>query len=580
MAPSYPPHDILIENKDCTNGETFTVSTGITATADTVVCIYLDYWFYGNQMDTSKSAINNIICIGKNAQSWNDYCTRLYTGQNNNIAQMLLVAFNDGDQEYKNTGSIMRHNKVVIRMDYTTGTADFYMNGQTIARDFGAWGTGGQSAALGEIIISNAEGSHRSYSFYNEISIIKANNWTDAMLERYTKVEKYDLTQIVYEKVSAAKRIYLDIANGAEADKVDEAAIAAANNERTGSTFDSTIDWDGTSWATATGAATILDMNYHLTTVNTGNAEADYWQADEPAILWRTGCVSDGAAVNDETLGKQIASYLDGLTYLSAVTNSLGTSNIWRKYQIRIAKALAKNQTPDDTSDDHYIVVVGIVCFLQDWPEDADENTRLLLHGDEIADSSNWKRLITNNNATINKDITKFGNGSLYFNGTSARLLFPQDTLTFNKSTGFTIEWWEYCANSDAATRFCSSYTTDSSFGGLFIGFSGNKVYAGDAASKWNLINGTNMLSVTVNEWVHWAFVWDGENLTSYRNGTQFAQVALTTAPYQNNSFNMAIGDQRLNDHKYFNGYIEEFRISDVVRYTSDFTPQNEPFEV
>ena len=42
----------------------------------------------------------------------------------------------------------------------------------------------------------------------------------------------------------------------------------------------------------------------------------------------------------------------------------------------------------------------------------------------------------------------------------------------------------------------------------------------------------------------------------------------------------MAIGDQRQNDHKYFNGYIEEFRISDTVRYTENFTPQNEPFEV
>lgn len=574
-----PPRSILIKDRDCTNGESFTVSTGIVSTADTIICVYIDYWFYGNQNDTTSSAINNIICIGKNAQSWNDYCTRLYTGQNNNINQMLLVAFNDGDQSYKNVGSIMRHNKIVARINYSTGTSDFYINGQTIAKSFGAWGTGGQSDALGEIVISNAEGSHRSYSFYNEISIIGANNWTDKMFEAFTEVEKYDLTQIVYEKVSAAKRIYLDIANGAEADKVDEAAIAAANNEQTGSTFDSTIDWDGVSWDTATGAATVLDINYHLTTVNTGDADADYWTANEPAILWRTGCVSDDAAVNDETLGQQIANYLDGLTYLSAATDWFG-GYVWRKYQIRIAKVLANNQTPNNASDDHYIVVVGIICFFQNWPEYADEHTRLLLHGDEIADSGNWKRLITNNNVTISKNITKFGNGSLYFNGSNTRLLFPQETLTFKKSTGFTIEWWEYCANSNAAARFCSSYTTDSSFGGLFIGFGGNKVYAGDAASKWNLINGVNMLSVTVNEWVHWAFVWDGENLTSYRNGTQFAQEALTTAPYQNNNFNMAIGDQRANDHKYFNGYIEEFRISDTVRYTENFTPQDKPFEV
>ena len=347
-----PPRNILIKDRDCTNGESFTVSTGIVSTADTIICVYIDYWFYGNQNDTASSAINNIICIGKNAQNWNDYCTRLYTGQNNNLNQMLLVAFNDGDQAYKNVGSIMRHNKIIVRINYSTGRTDFYINGQTIAKNFGAWGTGGQSDALGEIVISNAEGSHRSYSFYNEISILGTNNWTDEMFESFTEVEKYNLSKIVCEKLNDAKKAILSPSSDT---RVDEAAIAGAERENTESTFGTNINWDASNWATALGAATVLNINYHLTTVQPNNTSASFW--NEPnAILWRTGCVNDDATVNDETLAKQIANLVNNLSFASDDAN-------WDyDYKLRAAYSLSDNQTSSNTNDDHYIVCVGIIC--------------------------------------------------------------------------------------------------------------------------------------------------------------------------------------------------------------------------
>lgn len=265
---------------------------------------------------------------------------------------MLLVAFNDGDQAYKETGSIMRHNKIVVRINYSTGTSDFYINGQTIAKSFGAWGTGGQSAALGEIIISNAEGSHRSYSFYNEISIIGANSWTDEMFEAFTEVEKYDLTQIVYEKLNDAKKLILSPSDDT---RVDEAAMAGAKRENTGSTFNSNINWDSSNWATALGAATVLNISYHLTAVQPNNTSASFWN-EQNAILWRTGCASDDATVNDETLGKQIASFVNNLNFASNDTT-------WDyNYKLRTAYSLSDNQTPNNTNDDHYIVCVGIIC--------------------------------------------------------------------------------------------------------------------------------------------------------------------------------------------------------------------------
>lgn len=211
-------------------------------------------------------------------------------------------------------------------------------------------------------------------------------------------------------------------------------------------------------------------------------------------------------------------------------------------------------------------------------PIKIDENTMFLLHGDTIEDSSIYKIPITNSGVQASSSKSKFGEKSLYFNGNS-RILFPGNTINFG-SNDFTIDWWEYC-ESGSKTRFNSAYTTGQKYGGMNIGYSGTYVYCGSSFnSNYDLINGRTMLNVSVNIWVHWAVVRHKNNLYVYRNGVLFSSSPISGSIAYSAEYKMVIGDHREGDHNYFKGYIDEFRISNVARWTSNFTPPSEPYSI
>ena len=165
---------VLLRNFNAASGQTFTKSTGFIAQADSVLTLFMDFTFTGNQGDGSTSANNNILCVGIAPQEWNDTCCRLYTG-NRVTRQVLVVGFDDaGRRSFFASDSLIRRNKAVLRIHYNTGTCDLWLNGQQLAKSFGAFGTGGQAACLGAVSISNAEGNNRFYGTYHEVSILPA----------------------------------------------------------------------------------------------------------------------------------------------------------------------------------------------------------------------------------------------------------------------------------------------------------------------------------------------------------------------------------------------------------------------
>ena len=165
---------VLLRNFNAASGQTFTKSTGFIAQADSVLTLFMDFTFTGNQGDGSTSATNNILCVGIAPQEWNDTCCRLYTG-NMVTRQVLVVGFDDaGRRSFFASDSLIRRNKAVLRIHYNTGTCDLWLNGQQLAQSFGAFGTGGQAACLGAVSISNAEGNNRFYGTYHEVSILPA----------------------------------------------------------------------------------------------------------------------------------------------------------------------------------------------------------------------------------------------------------------------------------------------------------------------------------------------------------------------------------------------------------------------
>ena len=181
---------VLVSNVNASSGgNTFNKSTGFTAAADSVLILYMDFTFTGNNGDGSTYN-NNVLCVGRNPDAWNDTCCRLYVGSEPNGQghgeQVLLVGFDDAGQRYFDApGGTIKRNRAVMRINYASGTMDFWLNGQEIAKGFGAYASGGKNSCLGAINIANTEGSHHFYGTYHEISRLEG-SFTDDQLKAFT----------------------------------------------------------------------------------------------------------------------------------------------------------------------------------------------------------------------------------------------------------------------------------------------------------------------------------------------------------------------------------------------------------
>ena len=145
-------------------------------------------------------------------------------------------------------------------------------------------------------------------------------------------------------------------------------------------------------------------------------------------------------------------------------------------------------------------------------------------------------------------------------------------------SGDFTIEGWfnhsAFTSDANPADLFqigvaSNSYAgirlTVNSSGKLFLLLSSN-------GSSWvtNVDNiGTAMSTGT---WYHIALVKSGSTFTVYLDGTSQTAITQSATLYESNR--NLIGFNNFSTARYFNGYIDDFRITKgIARYTSDFTP-------
>lgn len=211
-----------------------------------------------------------------------------------------------------------------------------------------------------------------------------------------------------------------------------------------------------------------------------------------------------------------------------------------------------------------------------------DLHTKLLLHGNSFIDGSKDKRVITNIGVAVSTAQSKFGDSSFYFDG-SAYLTAPGYDFG---AEDFTIDWWEYATNASAGTRFtsnfCTTYSTQA--GGILLHCyeSGLKVYASSSTNNnWNLINYQPSGANALNEWVHRAVVRNGNTLMLFVNGTLEYSYTLSGSIGYNSNLPMGIGGWAVDapgSSYFFMGYIDEFRVSDIARWTESFTPPTEPY--
>ena len=181
-------------------------------------------------------------------------------------------------------------------------------------------------------------------------------------------------------------------------------------------------------------------------------------------------------------------------------------------------------------------------------------------------------------NTTTSTTQTKYNDTAMYFDGTGDYLIM--DVLTGQFGTGdFTIEYWDY--HGSQSTNYSSQVGTLSS--GTPAGTWRFGTFTNNAGVTFAYHNGSAYVdvhfgSVLYNDsaWRHFALTRQNGTVRAFVNGVQVGSNQTVTQNF--NSSNKVIVGAELVNPTYFNGYIEDLRITNgVARYTTGFTPPTAP---
>ena len=181
-------------------------------------------------------------------------------------------------------------------------------------------------------------------------------------------------------------------------------------------------------------------------------------------------------------------------------------------------------------------------------------------------------------NTQISTSQYKFGSSSIRLDGTGDYITVT-DNGNFDFGTNdFTIEWWQRL---DSLDRFAIDFRSGSSASNKILLYSYQ--YDGSADDIYlytnaNRISATNS-DLTANQWQHIALVRSSNTTKLYINGMQQGNSYTDNNSYSHGE--MRIWHNSIGAENYTPaGYIDEFRVSDSARYTSNnFSTPSARFE-
>ena len=209
-----------------------------------------------------------------------------------------------------------------------------------------------------------------------------------------------------------------------------------------------------------------------------------------------------------------------------------------------------------------------------------DANTKLLLHMDEsvLADSSTSTQTISlTGDPARSTTRAKFGTYSCYFDGNDKLTVGHQDMGATDAV--WTIDYWfNFVGVGDNQYFF---WGTSDLFQGMRFSMPAGyedkmQWYLGPGSGDWTISHAApgsqngilgSKTSWVADTWYHHAHTYDGTTYKSYVDGVEDMSLASSTQ-IGSGLTTMFVGGTSAS---YFTGYIDEFRISDVVRWTEGF---------
>jgi hypothetical protein len=276
--------------------------------------------------------------------------------------------------------------------------------------------------------------------------------------------------------------------------------------------------------------------------------------------------------------GTSFVAYLNGISVVSStVTGALANSTD--------ALSIGANASGSYAFQGHISnvrLVKGTAVYTSNFtpptaPLTAITNTKFLLNPEtSISDLSQKSAIICIADAATSTTQVKFaGTKSIYLDGTGD---FLQSSESVNIAGDWTIEGWYYFTTLTGAHSFFTIGDSASQANSMeFL------LHTTGELRFYNMGGGysnqhTPPSDFLVNNWIHIAVVRSGtgtNNIKAYINGTQSG-----TGKTSNNDLigKVNIGTELYNGAGswFTQGYIQDFRVSSIARYTANFTPPTE----
>lgn len=265
------------------------------------------------------------------------------------------------------------------------------------------------------------------------------------------------------------------------------------------------------------------------------------------------------------------------------------TNSIFTDWNSRRSPSAQGAATPSSLLDLDYSKVQGIWSLnsTTQFPKTSSDiyfsNVGLLLRGEGVDNGTTFVDSSSNNfvvsafgNAKTVTAVKKYGNSSMYFDGTGDYLTV-EDNGAFDFNTGdFTVESWirPGAFSTDNNSIVAGIGATNGDW--MLALTSATQLRWGRNQTAWDLASAG--VTFAVDTWYHVAVARAGTTLKIFVDGVERASATNSTA-YNIANSSLAIGARQLTTNtrgagNFFTGYIDDLRITKgVARYTANFTP-------